>query len=153
MSVVLQLLVLLFASLATGGLLVNWIGLGRAMARLSTSTYIEFHQATNRTFDPYMPIVVLGAILGGVVLALLSPGIRSPSGVLALFGLCCYAAGLFVSVTRCVPINKKVEHWSINSPPDNLTVVRERWLRFHVARTLLSVPGLASYILSCLLSR
>ena len=58
----LELIVLLSAALATGGLMVNWIGLGRAMSRVSVSTYVEFHQATNRTFDPYMPIVVVGAI-------------------------------------------------------------------------------------------
>jgi len=54
-----ELIVLLFAALATGGLIVNWIGLGRAMSRLSVSAYIEFHQHTNRTFDPYMPMVVV----------------------------------------------------------------------------------------------
>jgi hypothetical protein len=48
------LMVLLFAALATSGLIVNWIGLGRAMSRLSVSGYIEFHQHTNRTFDLYM---------------------------------------------------------------------------------------------------
>jgi hypothetical protein len=66
MEQVLQLAVVVFAALATGGLMVNWIGLGRAMSRLSASTYVEFHQATNHTFDPYMPIVVVRAILGGV---------------------------------------------------------------------------------------
>jgi hypothetical protein len=37
------LIVLLFAALATGGLMVNWIGLGRAMLRTSVSAYVEFH--------------------------------------------------------------------------------------------------------------
>jgi hypothetical protein len=63
MEQVLQLAVVVFAALATGGLMVNWIGLGRAMSRLSVSTYVEFHQATNHTFDPYMPIVVVGAFI------------------------------------------------------------------------------------------
>ena len=36
-----ELIVLLFAALATGGLVVNWIGLGRAMSRLSVSAHIE----------------------------------------------------------------------------------------------------------------
>ena len=54
------LIVLLLAALATGGLIVNWIGLGRAMYRLSVSAYVEFHQHTNLTFEPYMPIVVNG---------------------------------------------------------------------------------------------
>jgi hypothetical protein len=64
MQQALQLAVVVFAALATGALMVNWIGLGRAMSRLSVSTYVEFHQATNRTFNPYMPIVVVGALLG-----------------------------------------------------------------------------------------
>ena len=34
------LIVLLLAALATGGLIVNWIGLGRAMSRLSVSSYL-----------------------------------------------------------------------------------------------------------------
>ena len=48
-----ELIVLFIAALATGGLMVNWAGLARAMAQLSPSTYVELHQSTNRTFDPY----------------------------------------------------------------------------------------------------
>ena len=69
---------ILLAALATGGLMVNWVGLGRAMARVSSaSAYTEFHQATNRTFDPYMPIVVFGALFGCIALALVSSGTDS----------------------------------------------------------------------------
>src|ERR1700733_14137980 len=84
------LLVLSFAALATGGLLVNWVGLGRAMSRLSASAYVELHQQTNRTFDPYMPIVVIGATLGGAALAV-QYGIHSLSGKLPAAGAVCYA--------------------------------------------------------------
>ena len=80
MEQVLQLVVVFFAALATGGLMVNWTGLGRAMSRLSVSTYVELHQATNHTFDPYMPIVVVGALW--VVLrsrSFLGEFIRSPA--------------------------------------------------------------------------
>src|SRR5918999_1783829 len=92
MEQILQLIVVFLAALATGGLMVNWIGLVRAMSSLSVSTYVEFHQATNHTFDPYMPIVVVGAVLGGIVLAILSGGIHSLSGELAIAGSVCYAA-------------------------------------------------------------
>jgi hypothetical protein len=73
------LIVLLLAALATGGLIVNWIGLGRAMSRLTASSYVEFHQHTNRTFDPCMPIVVIGALAGGSGLAAMY-GIHSVPG-------------------------------------------------------------------------
>ena len=108
MEQVIQLVVVFFAALATGGLMVNWIGPGRAMSRLSVSTYVELHQATNHTFDPYMPIVVVGALLGGIVLAILSRGIHSLSGELAIVGSVCYAAVLTISLSTNVRINKQV---------------------------------------------
>jgi len=153
MERVLQLAVVFSAALATGGLMVNWIGLGRAMSRLSVSAYVEFHQATNDTFDPYMPIVVVGALLGGIVLAILSRGIHSVSGELAIAGSACYAAVIAIGVPTCVRINKQVARWSIQSPPDDWTRIRATWVRFHIVRTLFSLPALASYILACLVSR
>src|SRR5215471_10400687 len=148
-----ELIVLLFAALATGGLMVNWIGLGRAMSRVSVSTYVEFHQATNRTFDPYMPIVVVGAILGGLVLAILSHGIHSLFGQLAIAGSVCYVAVLAIALSTNVRINKQIAQWSVQSPPDDWASIRADWVRFHIVRTLFSLPGLACYILACLLSR
>jgi uncharacterized membrane protein len=147
------MIVLLFAALATGGLMVNWIGLGRAMSRLSVSAYVEFHQATNHTFVPYMPIVVMGALLGGIVLAIVSEGIHSLSGELAIAGSLCYVAILAISLSTDVPINKQIARWSVQSPPADWAPIRARWIRFHIARTLFSLPGLACYILACLVSR
>jgi uncharacterized membrane protein len=153
MEQVLQLVVVFFAALATGGLMVNWIGLGRAMSRLSASTYVEFHQATNHTFDPYMPIVFVGALLGGIVLAILSREIDSLSGELAIAGSVGYAAVLVISLATNVRINKQVARWSVRSPPDDWTVTRASWVRFHIVRTLFSLPALACCTLACLVSR
>jgi len=153
MEQVLQLAVVFFAALATGGLMVNWIGLGRAMSRLTVSTYIEFHQATNHTFDPYMPIVVVGASLGGIVLATLSPGIHSLSGELAIAGTVCYAAVLAIALSTNVRINKQVARWSVQNPPEDWTLIRASWVRFHIVRTLFSLPALACCILACLIRR
>ena len=152
MEQVLRLAVVLFAALATGALMVNWVGLGRAMSRLSASTYVEFHQATNHTFNPYMPIVVVGAILGGVVLAVSFRGIHSLSGSLAIAGSVCYVAVVAIALSTDVRINKQIERWSVESPPDDWLAVRSRWVRFHIVRTLFSLPGLACYILACLVS-
>lgn len=153
MEQILQLVVVSFAALATGGLMVNWIGLGRAMLRLSESSYVEFHQATNHTFVPYMPIVVVGASVGGVVLAVLSSGIHSLSGELAIAGSICYAAVLVIALTTDVPINHQIARWSVQSPPDDWALIRARWIRFHVLRTLFSLPALAFYVLACMVGR
>jgi uncharacterized membrane protein len=146
----LELIVLLIAALATGGLMVNWVGLARAMAPLSPSTYIEFHQSTNRTFDPYMPIVVIGAIAGGIALAVAS-GIHTASGQLSAFGVVCYVAVIAIGVPTCVRMNKQVARWSIGNPPGDWAAVRARWIRFHVIRTLFSVPAFALYAAAMIL--
>jgi Mn2+/Fe2+ NRAMP family transporter len=36
--------------------------------------------------------------------------------------------------------------------PDDRASIRARWVRFHIVRTLFSLPTLACYILACLLS-
>jgi uncharacterized membrane protein len=141
------LIVLLFAALATGGLLVNWIGLGRAMSRLSVSAYIEFHQHTNRTFNPYMPIVVIGALAGGVALAVMY-GVHSIPGQLVTAGAVCYALVLIISLATDVRINHQIASWSIQNPPREWAQTRARWIRFHVIRTLFSVPAFAIYLLA-----
>jgi hypothetical protein len=152
--VVIRLVALLLAGLATGGLMVNWIGLARAMARVSSaSAYTEFHQATNRTFDPYMPTVVFGALFSGIALAVVSPGANSASGQLAVLGVVCYAVVIGISLSTNVRTNKAIAGWSVQSPPDNWKAVRAAWIRYHVLRTLVSVPGLICYILSSLLGR
>jgi uncharacterized membrane protein len=120
------------------------------MSRLSVSTYVEFHQATNHTFNPYMPIVVVGSILGGIVFAIVSQGSHSLTSELAIAGSVCYVAVLAIALSTDVRINKQIERWSVESPPDDWSAVRARWIRFHIVRTLFSLPGLAFYILASL---
>ncbi len=91
-----------------------------------------------------MPIVVVGAIVGGIALAIVS-GIHTASGLLCAFGAVCYAAVIAVGVPTCVRINKQVARWSIRNPPGDWAAVRARWIRFHVIRTLFSVPAFALY--------
>ena len=143
------LIVLFFAALATGALITNWIGLGRAMSRLSVSAYVEFHQHTNHTFDPYMPIVVIGALLGGLALAV-TYGVHSLPGQLAAVGAACYALVIIIGVATCVRINHQIESWSIQNPPRDWAQVRARWLKFHIIRTLFSVPAFAAYVLAAM---
>jgi len=151
-AIIVRLIVLLFAALATGAMVGNWIGLARAMARLSSaSAYAEVHQASTQTFDPYMPIVVWGALLGGVALTALSPGLSSTPGQLAVAGFFCYATVIAISLPTGVRMNQLIARWSIESPPEDWALIRARWIRFHILRTLISVPGLACYLLSGLL--
>jgi Domain of unknown function (DUF1772) len=119
------------------------------MSRLSVSAYVEFHQHTNRTFDPYMPIVVIGALAGGVALAVMY-GVHSIPGQLAAAGAACYALVIIIGVPTCVRINHQIASWSIQNPPHEWAQTRARWIRFHVIRTLFSVPAFVVYVLAAM---
>jgi uncharacterized membrane protein len=100
-----------------------------------------------------MPIVVVGAILGGIVLMILSPGIHSLPGALAIAGAVCYVVVLAIALSTDVRINKQIARWPVQSPTNDWKPLRARWIRFHILRTLFSLPGLACYVLACLVSR
>ena len=151
MEQALRLVVVLFAALTAGGLMVSWIGLGRGMSRLSDSAHVEFHQAANRTFDPCMPVVV--ALLGGIFLAIFSQGSHSLSAKSAIAGSVCDVAVLVIALATNFRINKQIARRSVQSPPDEWAPTRARWVRFHVLPALFSLPGLASCALACPVSR
>jgi hypothetical protein len=76
---------------------------------------------------------------------------RTVSGRLALFGAFCYAAVLVISLATDVRMNRQIAGWPIVHPPENWMKVRVRWIRFHILRTLVSVPALLSYLASVML--
>jgi len=117
------------------------------MSRLSVSTYIEFHQHTNPTFDPYMPMVDVGALAGWAALAVMY-GVHSLPGQLAAAGAVSYALVIIITVPTWARINKRIAYWSIGNPPREWAQMRARWPRFHVIRTLFSVRAFAIYLLA-----
>jgi hypothetical protein len=56
-----------------------------------------------------------------------------------------------ITVPTCLRINKQVARWSIENPPGDWATVRARWIRFHVIRTLFSVPGFVLYAAALIL--
>jgi hypothetical protein len=75
-----------------------------------------------------MPIVVVGALLGGIVLAIFSQGIHSLSSELAIAGPVCYVGVLAVGLPTNVRINKQIARWSVQRPPDDWSLIRARWV-------------------------
>jgi hypothetical protein len=75
----------------------------------------------------------------------------SVSGILALLGVFCYATVVAISLATDVRMNRQIAGWPIAHPPENWMEVRVRWIRFHILRTLVSVPALLSYLASVML--
>ena len=50
-------------------------------------------------------------------------------------------AGIVVTLAIEVPMNKQVGAWDAHALPANFLAIRDRWLRFHVVRTVLGSVG------------
>ncbi len=50
-------------------------------------------------------------------------------------------AGIVVTVAIEVPINKQVVTWDPQALPENFVAIHERWLQFHVVRTVMGAVG------------
>ncbi|MGC2280675.1 MAG: DUF1772 domain-containing protein, partial [Candidatus Acidiferrales bacterium] len=72
------------------------------------------------------------------------------AGQLAAVGAVCYALVIVIGVPTNVRINHQIESWSIQNPPRDWAQVRTRWIRFHIIRTLFSVPAFAVYALAAM---
>jgi hypothetical protein len=71
-------------------------------------------------------------------------------GQVAAAGAVCYALVTIIGVPTCVRINHQIASWSIQNPPREWAQMRARWIRFHVIRTLFSVPAFAVYVLAAM---
>jgi GMC oxidoreductase/Domain of unknown function (DUF1772) len=90
-------------------------------------------------------------IADGVALAVMY-GVHSIPGQLAAAGAACYALVIIIGLPTCVRINHQIARWSIQNPPSEWAQTRARWLRFHVIRTLCSVPAFVVYVLAAMSS-
>ena len=112
--------------------------------RLDGPHYARYHQEIDREFARAMPVVGQASLVASVATVAVSQEPRRRA--LAALALACNAAAVAVTVTREVPLNKQVQSWSAEAPPDEWRAMRERWFMGHRARTALSVVGLGCLI-------
>jgi hypothetical protein len=68
---------------------------------------------------------------------------RSPAFRFSLAGMTCFAAMLMLTLTKNLPINRRIEELPAEEASfEEFRKLRERWDRLHAARNLLNVAGL-----------
>ena len=144
-------MLLLSTALAAGMLLADLFIEVFAVRRLSASVYTAFEQPKHAILNTVFAIFGPGVALSGLLVLLLDRRRwRSRAFVLTLVGWLCWAAVSVISVTVNVPINFETFAWSIESPPENWAVIRDRWQTAHVFRPVLAVLSLTFQIFAVL---
>jgi hypothetical protein len=95
-------------------------------------------------------IVLIGALIANLVLALLLRGRGAPFA-LALFGFFCLALTLLVFFIWTYPANQATNNWT--TIPNNWEQLRRQWEYSHAANAVVTFAAFCSVALSSLMAR
>jgi Domain of unknown function (DUF1772) len=110
------------------------VGLANNAARsLPELSWTLRFQAENKLFTKTMPPSLLLPLVGLIWSALLT---RSTQRGMFSAAAALEVIVLVITMTIEVPINKQVASWEAGSAPSIWMAIRDRWLRFHWARTV-----------------
>jgi hypothetical protein len=144
MTQILQFLALVLTSLSMGVHFGTWLTEAPMRETQSGPLFIEVQQGRDRVAARIMPILGNAAIVSVAACVFL---VRAVPGalVLSLMGLASIVGDMAVTLICNVPINKKVQSWSIAAPPPEWAELRDRWENYHTIRTVLIVSGFSLF--------
>ena len=116
----------------------------------SGALFTEVHQGRDQVAARVMPILGNAAIIFLALGAFFAREVPR-AFTLSLAGLVLVVSNMLVTLIVNVPINRKVQTWKPDSPPDEWKSLRDQWERFHSIRTLLIVSGFICYTASVVL--
>lgn len=141
MSQVLVPLVLLLNGLAAGVLVGTQLGGFPLLETLPPSRYVQAHAFFSTRYDPFMPVCLIGTVLGDVLL-----GITAPTASATLFLVAAVSAvgTVAISFAKNVPVNRWVRTLDPEALPDDFAErdPRRHWGSWNRARTGLVVLAL-----------
>lgn len=133
-------LVLLLNGLAAGVLVGANLGAYPLMVAQPAERYVEVHAFLATRYDPFMPICLIGTVLGDALLAA-AGGSGLPRVLLAAAAVLA-ACAVVVSVTRNVPINRWVRSADPGRLPGDWQRRRRVWGVWNRTRGVLVVLAL-----------
>src|ERR1700712_1275777 len=130
---------IVLVGLVAGGLAFMSIAVSTATPTLSSTVFVQVHQALFRMADPIMPIFVVASLLATVPLSVAL--FRNDFDAAAEWTLLTtIGIGVVVVITRLVnkPINRTVSHWDPKNPPAGWARERSRFNRYHAWRSVIA---------------
>jgi uncharacterized membrane protein len=144
----LQFVAIVLLTLVAGVFWGTWFGLARSMNTVSPATYLETGHAIFHNLAGPMSILFPAALLStiGVLIGLFRQRSGKPLGgafQLSVAGFVLFVTALVITLRVNVPIDYKVQPWTVSTLPANWQDIRDRWQLYHALRTFASLGGLA----------
>lgn len=147
---IVQYLALLLAALSMSVHFGTWLVEQPLRETSSGPLFTYVHQGRDAVAAKVMPILGNLAILAIALSTYFAWG-STPAFVLSLLGLLCFVVDMGLTLRGNVPINKLVQSWDVDAPPEDWQDHRDRWERLHSQRTLFAVSGFALLLASIVL--
>jgi hypothetical protein len=134
---------LMLAGMLTGHEFAGFVAVYPALGKLPPLTRLQAEQEIYRRYGKIMPFYMSSTIASFLPILALIPNRRSPAFRFTLAGMTCFAAMLIVTLTKNLPINKRIEQLPAEEASfEEFRELRERWDRLHTARNLFNIAGL-----------
>lgn len=120
--------------LVTGVFFGPWFALTRSLGEFEAGEFIKITRTLSKNLGPTMRFLLPGSIL----MMILATFCREPATpfYLSLPAIALLLTSLIITVAVEVPIVKSIEHCTVATLPADWQARRDRWIRFHVLRTL-----------------
>jgi hypothetical protein len=149
-----QFLEIMLYVLVAGVMWGTWLSLGRTMTRYDAATFLADGKHMIANLATVMAVLMIAAIVIGLLVVVLLFRLRPATAAwLALAGLLLMVAVLVVTLAVEVPIDDKINGWSVATLPPDWQHIRARWAAFHTLRTFLSLGAVAAAVGAALTTR
>ena len=146
----LEFLSIMLSALVGGLYWGPWLALSRTLKVFEPIIFLAVVNQMNRNMSFLMTILTPLALLSIIPTMIMSYQINAIKFYLISIGFIMFLAALLVTVLIEVPLVKQMIEWKIDKLPSKWEQIRDKWVKFHIARVLSAVFGLA-FLISALL--
>jgi uncharacterized membrane protein len=127
----------------------TWFSLSRTMDQLSGETFVAVgHQMIHNLGGPMAILLPLALLSALVTLALLWPGGRTAAFWWLAAGFLLMVAALVITLAVEVPIDNRIQAWTVATLPADWRSIQSRWELWHTIRTFLSIAAVVTATIS-----
>jgi uncharacterized membrane protein len=131
----------------------TWFSLSRTMDQLSAETFLAVgHQMIRNLGGPMAVLVPLSLLSALVTLALLWPRRHAAAFWWLAAGFLLMVAALVITLAVEVPIDNRIQAWTVATLPGDWRSIQSRWELWHTIRTFASIAAVAAVTISAVVA-
>ncbi|SDD72065.1 protein of unknown function [Mucilaginibacter pineti] len=150
MIAILEFVAIFLLMLVTGVFWGPWFALSRSLSAFSAGEFIKIAKIMSANLGAPMRFLLPLCIIAMLLTVWFYPQKSAIGFYAGIMAVALIIISLIITIAIEVPIVKGVEEWTVETIPTNWTAIRDRWIKFHVVRTLTSLCSFACFVVAIL---